>query len=313
MKNIKLLAGIFLILTAFTFTSCDNEPIDPNIDLDDFENPVNGPAVFKADFSGETWTASATQAIKSNNLISIGGAKADGSAFSILISGSTPGTYPANTNIVAYTPAGSEFGYWSVNSLNPTDDTGSVVITSINTTNHTISGTFSFKGYWSDASTTSILPVEFTNGVFTNIPYQDNNTPPPTGNYFIKALKDGSAKEWNTIQAQYVLLGSERSLLIIGSDGATSMNLHISSDTADIPVGTYPLEWVSVGCGYTEGMSIFSSDYSDFTTSPGSITITEFNATNQTIKGTFNFTGKNDAMTVSKVFSNGEFFVHYTQ
>ena len=39
MKNIKLVASIFLILTAFTFTSCETEPIDSAIDLDDF-NPV---------------------------------------------------------------------------------------------------------------------------------------------------------------------------------------------------------------------------------------------------------------------------------
>lgn len=36
MKNIKLVAGIFLILTAFTFTSCETEPIDSAINLDDF-------------------------------------------------------------------------------------------------------------------------------------------------------------------------------------------------------------------------------------------------------------------------------------
>jgi hypothetical protein len=39
MKNIKLIAGLFLIFTSFTFTSCDIEPIDSAIDLDDF-NPV---------------------------------------------------------------------------------------------------------------------------------------------------------------------------------------------------------------------------------------------------------------------------------
>lgn len=33
MKNLRILFGIFLVLTAFTFTSCDNEPIDSEIDL----------------------------------------------------------------------------------------------------------------------------------------------------------------------------------------------------------------------------------------------------------------------------------------
>ena len=44
MKNIKFLAGLFLIFTAFTFTSCDNEPIDPEIDLGPGNGGGNRPA-----------------------------------------------------------------------------------------------------------------------------------------------------------------------------------------------------------------------------------------------------------------------------
>jgi hypothetical protein len=54
-----------------------------------------------------------------------------------------------------------------------------------------------------------------------------------------------------------------------------------------------------------------SSDYFDSTASLGKITITEFNETNKTIKGTFNFVGKNEENTISKAFSNGEFFIKY--
>ena len=42
MKNIKLVACLFFILTAFTFTSCENEPIDSAINLDDFNNGGGG-------------------------------------------------------------------------------------------------------------------------------------------------------------------------------------------------------------------------------------------------------------------------------
>lgn len=70
MKNIKSLIGILFILTAFTFTSCDNEPIDPAIDLDEFGGGGNngGPVVFKADFSGNTWNTTAAQAVVSGIL-----------------------------------------------------------------------------------------------------------------------------------------------------------------------------------------------------------------------------------------------------
>jgi hypothetical protein len=171
MKNIKLIGGIFLILTAFIFTSCENEPVDSYIDLDDFNTPPVAAKVFKVDFGGDTWKATEMLAVMSGSTISIGATRADGSTFSILVDGSTVGSYPANENIIAYTPSGSTFGYWSINTTTPTENTGSIEITAIDTVNHTISGTFQFKGYWSDGSTTSIIPVQFTNGVFTSIPY----------------------------------------------------------------------------------------------------------------------------------------------
>lgn len=131
--------------------------------------------------------------------------------------------------------------------------------------------------------------------------------------YYIKVLQDGVQKQWTTTQASVFSLGTNtKSLLILGSDGSTSMNLHLTNENGNtIPVGVYPLEWTTIGCGYTEGANIFSSDYSDFSTSAGNITITEFDTVNLTVKGVFNFTGKNDGMTISKVFTNGEFFVKY--
>src|SRR5690606_25110855 len=134
MKNLKYLAGIVLILTTFTFTSCDNEPIDPEIDLGNPTgggNPAN--ALFRADFSGNTWNAATAQAVISGNTIQIGALKANGESFAFLIDGSTTGTYLANENILNFNPAGSEYGYWSVNMDNPSENTGSITITNINT------------------------------------------------------------------------------------------------------------------------------------------------------------------------------------
>ncbi len=55
MNKIKLIAGIFLILTAFTFTSCENEPIDSAINLDDFDTSCDAPDSFQAsDFINNT-------------------------------------------------------------------------------------------------------------------------------------------------------------------------------------------------------------------------------------------------------------------
>lgn len=63
MNKIKLIAGIFLIFSAFTFTSCENEPIDSALNLDDFNNNCDAPQDFQAsDFINNTninlsWTA----------------------------------------------------------------------------------------------------------------------------------------------------------------------------------------------------------------------------------------------------------------
>ena len=160
-----------MIVTAFTFISCENEPVDGAINLDDFNTPPAAAMLFKADFSGENWKATEALAVVSGSSISIGATRADGSTFSILVDGNALGVYPANENIIAYTPSGSSFGYWSINLANTTENTGSITITNIDTVNHKISGTFEYKGYWSDGSTTSIIPVQFTNGVFTSIPY----------------------------------------------------------------------------------------------------------------------------------------------
>lgn len=127
-----------------------------------------------------------------------------------------------------------------------------------------------------------------------------------TGNY-LKVTKDGVAKQWSTVQA--VNTTALNSFALSAADSSASMSLVLFGVSS---VGVYNLSFVEKSCIYTEGTNVFSSDYSDFNTSAGNITITELNKTNKTIKGTFNFIGKNQAMTAIKVFTKGEFFTTYT-
>lgn len=126
--------------------------------------------------------------------------------------------------------------------------------------------------------------------------------------YYIKVTKDGVEKQWTTVLA--VKATGLDSFLLSAADASTSMNLTLFNVSKIV---VYNLSWPEVSCNYTEGAAIFSSNYSDFNTSTGNITITELNKTNQTIKGTFNFIGKNEAMTATKVFTKGEFFINYTE
>lgn len=236
MKSIKFLTGLFLIFTVFTFTSCDNEPIDPAIDLNNNGNGNGANAVvFKANFSGNDWTTSNAQAIISGNMIQIVGMKSNGESFGFLIEGSAVGTYPANENILAFNPAGSEYGYWSINTENPEENTGSITITSINPTSKTISGTFNFKGYWSDDDNTSILPILFNNGVFQNIPYI---TQTETGDTFFAKVNGAEFVDVDLLAMEIGIEGQD--FISIGAQDA-NMNSMTVSVRSNLSAGTYQI------------------------------------------------------------------------
>ena len=278
MKRIKLVVGIFLLIGNFTLISCNNEPIDSAINLDDFGGGNNGASVFKADFTGTTWTATTAQALISGNLISISGVKANDEGFGFLVEGNTTGTYPANTNLLAYTPAGSDYGYWSTNFDNPQENTGSITVTNINTTNKTISGTFNFKGYWSDTSVTSILPVQFTNGIFQNIPYI---TQAQTGDTFF-AKVGGTEFVDVDILSTTISVGSQE-FISIGAQNAALNSITVSVKSS-LGTGTYPI----TGNATTDGVqAIYDFNDTNYNATTGSITVTLKTATR--LKGTFNF------------------------
>lgn len=302
MKNIKILAGLLLLITAFV--SCDVEPIDNAIDLGDFENPTSGPAVFKADFSGTTWTAAAAQANITADGIQIIGSKTNGENFAFALEANTVGTYPANANFLTFTPAGSSYGYWSVNVTNASENTGSITISSINTVAKTISGTFSFKGYWSDSSNTSIIPVQFTSGVFTNIPYVSDTTP-PVGNDTFFAKVDGAEFVENQIDGALItdVSGMPDQISIVGSKtNGDRVGLNI---VRSLGIGTYaftgPLG-VEVNGSCIMGDVLYNAE-------SGSITITS--KTDTRIKGTFNMVVKNFTTSATKTITEGSFDVEY--
>ena len=240
------------------------------------ENP-NTTAVFKADFNNSTWNTTQYAAEVSPNFIQIAGFKANGESFLFLVNSiGGVGTYPANENILAYTPPGSEYGYWSTNFSNPTENTGSITITNINTVTKTISGTFNFKGYWSDTDVTNIAPVQFTNGVFTNIPYTDQVDSGDT--FFAKV--DGT--EFVDVDLLVIELGiNGQDFYSIGAQNAALNAITVSVRT-NIGAGTYPI----TGNNATDVVQvIYDFENVDYRGISGNVTITEKTATR--IKGTF--------------------------
>ena len=127
--------------------------------------------------------------------------------------------------------------------------------------------------------------------------------------YYMKVTKDGVLKQWNTTLA-FSVKGLD-AISITGSDGSTSLTLGIFGG---FEPKVYPLEFTTISCKYLEGITNLSSNnFPDDSDPIGDITITSLDKTKKTIKGTFNFIGKNQDMTISKVFTKGEFFVKYTE
>ncbi|MDR6967451.1 hypothetical protein J2X31_001462 [Flavobacterium arsenatis] len=172
MKKNRFLSLCLLLVSTLGFISCstDVEPLDPAVVL----TPPQSSTFFKVDFSGQTFQANTTVAYVSSGNILISGVKSTGQTVSIALDGATVGTYDTDNHIISYNPSpNSEYDYVNFNELPDGNyvSNGSVVITAINTTAKTISGTFKFTGYWSDFTDENPpSPIEFTNGSFT-IPY----------------------------------------------------------------------------------------------------------------------------------------------
>jgi hypothetical protein len=299
MKRLRILSIFMVLFSVIGFTSCDTEPLDPNLlDGEDGNGPTT-PALFKVDFGGQTFTASSTQAVITDGLIVVSGVRGTkGEMVSLAISATKVGTYTGDDIILSYDPsADSEFTY---NNFNDTDSNGTVTITSINTTTKTISGTFNFTGYWGDFE--SNLPsVAFTNGSFTNIPYKSNATP-GTGDdeEYVRATIAGAAKNFE-------ITGSTDSgeyLTINGQSIADDSNISVAVKT-DIQKGTYAI-----------GSSVFEADAGatyrkgddSYRSTSGSLTIISNDGS--TIKGTFSFNASAaDDKTIS--ITAGAFNIEY--
>jgi len=280
MKKQHLLHFFLFVFTALSFVSCDNEPIDSQLNLADFGDDVINPTetFFRADFSGSTWIAQNTLVYVSPNSIRINairGAQDEGFAFFLL--DNVVGNYQGNENLLTFTPAGSDFGYWSYNPDDENENTGSITITNINTTNQTISGFFNFKGYWSNDFVNNILPIVFNNGLFQNLPYVNES---PTNDTFFAKVNG----------VEFVDTDITALTLTVGSVDLISINARNSTDDAitiavndNLGLGTHLITATSTN----NTQARYELNSVSYTAQTGSITI--ISKTPTRIKGTFSF------------------------
>lgn len=302
MKKFKRLSVLSVLMSVLAFISCDTEPVDPVL-LDNIgQEPGAGPAVFKVDFSGSTYVATASAASAANGAIAITGLKGtNGESVSITVPGTTVRSY--SDAIMIYTTGGtSEFFYTNVNPANG-NSSGNVSITSINTANKTISGTFSFVGYWADEEA-NLPNIPFTNGTFQNIPYTGDlggNT--PQGDVFFKAKVGGTLTTFSTIMPQ--IATDYLQINAINGVGGTNVETIGLTMPKNISAGTHPVADFpddGVVANYSKGMDGYIAE-------EGVITITS--NSDGWIKGTFFFSGSNFDGEPGPVITEGSFSVKY--
>ncbi len=182
MKTIKSIFSALVLTLAFTtIISCDVEPLDGNLDVENGGGSGTVVTNFTAKVNGENFIASSESIIGDYSPSSIGnefvisGSTTTGRNIAITVLNPSVATFTANFNVnnltlFQYTDIslGTNGSFSSYNQANDTS-TGSVVITSFDTVNNRASGTFSFTAYNSNDSTTRSI----TNGVFTNILFEN--------------------------------------------------------------------------------------------------------------------------------------------
>lgn len=309
MKKSIIFKSLIVLFSIISFVSCETEPLDSAIDLDEFNqnspnNPNNptGTALFTADFDGQSFVANTTQAVMDNGQLVIVGLRApQGDSFSIAIDAAAVGTFPANQNLISYQPQTNGFAYLGTNFDNPTENTGFITISSINTSNNTVSGTFSFKGYWTD-TVNPLAPKNFTNGIFQNIPLTGSVGNPSADSFYAKA--DGVEFVEDQIDVTEVSSsGFPDAISIVGSKtNGESLSISIDTNTA---VGTYQMTGLLSTTDVVRGKYLVNGSLHGGVS--GSVTITSITATR--IAGTFMFTAENIGQTSTHQITQGSFDV----
>ncbi|OIQ22482.1 MAG: hypothetical protein BM557_00400 [Flavobacterium sp. MedPE-SWcel] len=289
MKRIKILSAFLVLISALGFVSCDSEPVDP-VFLDNVEDQAL-PASFQVEIDEELFEATATQAAIIDGVIAIQGLRGtNGESVSIAVTGTTIGTY--TDAILSYSPNNdSDFSYLNLDS--ELNDNGFVTITSINTVNNTISGTFEFTGYWSNDEDGIDTPVVLTSGIFTNISYTGGNVDPdPTNEEYFTATVGSVDKDYSVIlsaqSGEFLTLSGQ--IVSPASQVQLLMNVNITA-------GTYTIDGSSIMAIYAEGTT-------PYTVTGGQLTIVSNEG--GWIKGEFEFTSTDAEDNVVEV-TNGKF------
>ncbi len=266
---------------------------------------------FYATIDGKPWQGdSLQQAIVTAGIVTITGIGKTQEEMSIVLPALQTGVYAINSQSAGFAlytslKEGVAELYLSNTSTDPSKAGGTVSLTTIDTVNKTLSGTFQFKLYQESNTTTKTV----TEGVFKNIPYNtiDSIRPPivPPGGNADTLIASIDSVVWNAAQ---VSGGTQSGMLIIAGasvDSQQTLGLYMPES---ISAGTYTLD-------FNTGIYIASYNPDPLTymvsKGNGSLTIIENDTVNKRIKGSFNFVGISQTDNTSAKITNGYFSVGY--
>jgi Family of unknown function (DUF6252) len=269
------LRSLLLTLVLFSLISCTKELS---------REGSNGPGKIAGDFyatiGGNLWNADSLQLVLvSSDGVSINGLSKTGDQISILLPVFQVGTYTLNAQSLSYALfANLLTSTTNVYVSNAGTAGGTVTISSIDTVNRVVSGSFEFTlTNPADNSTETVAK-----GVFDYVPYNTGTggaVPPGTPKDTVEMTVDGN----KFFASETEISDSAGQMLVAGFSGTQDVGLLFPSD---ITAGTYNLD-------FTTGMyiGIYNPDPSTTLLSQtgGTITIISNNTTTRRVTGTFNF------------------------
>lgn len=237
-----------------------------------------------ATVENQAWSSSSAAALIYDGNIAITGESADGSQTVLFVGSSVTGTFSvsgalgsAPENIVSFTPANANV------TTNPTYSStysaksgiGEIIITEIDQTNKTITGTFNCK-------VSRFLPeekeIEMKSGSFTKIPYTEDQG--NTADNTFSAKINGAAFVPTTIGG----VSGFGKITLNFAAGNKAIAISVPDNTN---IGTFNFD--TFGGNYS---AVYTDNSTVYESVSGSITIAVHDKTSDRIEGTFNFGGE---------------------
>lgn len=270
------LRSFLLPLVLFSFVACTKENSNER-------NNATGPGAgdFYATIGGNLWNADSLQLVLvSSDGVSINGISKTGDQISILLPAFKTGTYTLGAQSSSYALYANLLNSnANVYVSNAGSAGGTVTISSIDTVNHVVSGSFEFSLTNPADNTTETV----AKGVFDFVPYAAGIVgivpPPGAPKDTVEVTVDGNKFFASDVE----ISDSAGQMLIAGFSGTQDVGLFFPTD---ITAGTYNLD-------FTTGLyiGVYNPDPSVtlLSQSGGTITILSNNTTTRRISGTFNF------------------------